>query len=202
MILDWLRWWIGFVIPLLCLGECSSGICDEASCINGGTCTAVRADSYICLCPLGFKGRHCEDGEKEASWWRFLSKYSFTLMKVFISVHLAKPHAFLWDNIALLGGMRESSFTKLEHLWVSTCQTSQRYVHFKMLPGQALVGFSWLLNNFKKPRFVWSVIRQNSKHPLLMLLRLSDSLREKVGKICITSVMGQKWSSHFSILII
>lgn len=57
-----------FVIPILCLGECSSGICDEASCINGGTCTADKADSYICLCPLGFKGRHCEDGEKEASW--------------------------------------------------------------------------------------------------------------------------------------
>ena len=57
----------GFVIPILYLGECSSGICDEASCINGGTCTASRADSYICLCPLGFRGRHCEDGEKEAS---------------------------------------------------------------------------------------------------------------------------------------
>lgn len=53
--------------PVLCLGECSSGICDETSCIHGGTCTAVRADNYICLCPLGFKGRHCEDGEKEAS---------------------------------------------------------------------------------------------------------------------------------------
>lgn len=55
------------VIPILRLGECSSGICDEASCINGGTCTADRADAYICLCPLGFKGRHCEDGEEEAS---------------------------------------------------------------------------------------------------------------------------------------
>lgn len=46
------------------LGECSSGICDEASCINGGTCTTSKADRYICLCPLGFKGRHCEEGEQ------------------------------------------------------------------------------------------------------------------------------------------
>lgn len=58
---DMRPWPLGTALSGADVGECSSGICDEASCINGGTCTAVRADSYICLCPLGFKGRHCED---------------------------------------------------------------------------------------------------------------------------------------------
>ncbi|XP_066096102.1 pikachurin isoform X2 [Saccopteryx bilineata] len=59
--IDMRPWPLGRALSGADVGECSSGICDETSCINGGTCTAVRADSYICLCPLGFKGRHCED---------------------------------------------------------------------------------------------------------------------------------------------
>ncbi|XP_044537322.1 pikachurin [Gracilinanus agilis] len=59
--IDMRPWPLGKTLSGADIGECSSGICDEASCINGGTCTAVKADSYICLCPLGFKGRHCED---------------------------------------------------------------------------------------------------------------------------------------------
>ncbi|XP_058536033.1 pikachurin [Ochotona princeps] len=59
--IDMRPWPLGRALNGADVGECSSGICDEASCINGGTCTAVKADSYICLCPLGFKGRHCED---------------------------------------------------------------------------------------------------------------------------------------------
>ncbi|XP_015450801.1 pikachurin isoform X3 [Pteropus alecto] len=58
---DMRPWPLGKALSGADVGECSSGICDEASCINGGTCTADKADSYICLCPLGFKGRHCED---------------------------------------------------------------------------------------------------------------------------------------------
>ncbi|XP_006889604.1 PREDICTED: pikachurin [Elephantulus edwardii] len=59
--IDMRPWPLGKVLSGADVGECSSGICDEALCINGGTCTATKADSYICLCPLGFKGRHCED---------------------------------------------------------------------------------------------------------------------------------------------
>uniref|UniRef100_A0ABM5FU47 Pikachurin isoform X2 n=1 Tax=Pogona vitticeps TaxID=103695 RepID=A0ABM5FU47_9SAUR len=59
--IDMRPWPLGKALSGADVGECSSGICDEASCINGGTCTASKADRYICLCPLGFKGRHCEE---------------------------------------------------------------------------------------------------------------------------------------------
>ncbi|EMP30275.1 Pikachurin [Chelonia mydas] len=60
-IVDMRPWPLGKALSGADVGECSSGICDEASCINSGTCTASQADSYVCLCPLGFKGRHCEE---------------------------------------------------------------------------------------------------------------------------------------------
>ncbi|CAM4555110.1 pikachurin isoform X1 [Lepidochelys kempii] len=60
-IVDMRPWPLGKALSGADVGECSSGICDEASCINSGTCTASQADSYMCLCPLGFKGRHCEE---------------------------------------------------------------------------------------------------------------------------------------------
>ncbi|POI34665.1 hypothetical protein CIB84_001583, partial [Bambusicola thoracicus] len=59
--IDMRPWPLGKALSGADVGECSSGICDEASCINSGTCTASKADSYICLCPLGFKGHHCEE---------------------------------------------------------------------------------------------------------------------------------------------
>lgn len=59
--IDMRPWPLGKALNGADVGECSSGICDEAACVNGGTCTSSKADSYICLCPLGFKGRHCEE---------------------------------------------------------------------------------------------------------------------------------------------
>ncbi|XP_028917091.1 pikachurin [Ornithorhynchus anatinus] len=58
---DMRPWPLGKALSGADVGECSSGVCDTASCVNGGTCTADGADSHVCLCPLGFKGRHCED---------------------------------------------------------------------------------------------------------------------------------------------
>lgn len=44
-------------------GECSDSVCDQVYCANGGVCFANRADGYICLCPLGFRGALCEESE-------------------------------------------------------------------------------------------------------------------------------------------
>lgn len=46
-------------------GECSDNVCDLVSCANGGGCFANRADGFICLCPLGFRGTLCEESESQ-----------------------------------------------------------------------------------------------------------------------------------------
>ncbi|XP_055079968.1 LOW QUALITY PROTEIN: pikachurin [Periophthalmus magnuspinnatus] len=43
------------------IGECNDSVCDLVTCANGGVCYANRADGYICLCPLGFRGALCEE---------------------------------------------------------------------------------------------------------------------------------------------
>uniref|UniRef100_A0AAR2JH09 EGF like, fibronectin type III and laminin G domains n=1 Tax=Pygocentrus nattereri TaxID=42514 RepID=A0AAR2JH09_PYGNA len=43
------------------LSGCSQNVCEEVICANGGVCFPTRADSYICLCPLGYRGVHCEE---------------------------------------------------------------------------------------------------------------------------------------------
>lgn len=56
---NWFESHIMCVLP----GECSDSVCDLVSCANGGVCFANRADGYICLCPLGFRGALCEESE-------------------------------------------------------------------------------------------------------------------------------------------
>ncbi|XP_032872922.1 pikachurin-like, partial [Amblyraja radiata] len=48
------------------VGECSAGLCRGVVCANGGSCVANSADSYLCLCPLGYRGRHCQEAVTEA----------------------------------------------------------------------------------------------------------------------------------------
>ena len=156
---DRFTWWISFVIHVLYLGECSSGICDEASCINGGTCTASKADSYICLCPLGFRGRHCEDGEKDANWWQFLSLLLIPVGVIFHQCIFSKvPCIFMgltllcwegWENL-FSNQVEVSSYVKVANwpkdkliLWCSWAD--------------ALVSSSWPSSNSEKPIFVWFV---------------------------------------------
>uniref|UniRef100_A0A096MFM1 EGF like, fibronectin type III and laminin G domains n=1 Tax=Poecilia formosa TaxID=48698 RepID=A0A096MFM1_POEFO len=54
-------WPLGKALSGADIGECSDRVCDMVSCANGGVCFANRADGYICLCPLGFKGALCEE---------------------------------------------------------------------------------------------------------------------------------------------
>uniref|UniRef100_A0A3Q4BDR2 Uncharacterized protein n=1 Tax=Mola mola TaxID=94237 RepID=A0A3Q4BDR2_MOLML len=54
-------WPLGKALSGADIGECSESVCDLVSCGNGGVCFANRADGYICLCPLGFRGALCEE---------------------------------------------------------------------------------------------------------------------------------------------
>uniref|UniRef100_A0A3P8QGE7 EGF like, fibronectin type III and laminin G domains n=1 Tax=Astatotilapia calliptera TaxID=8154 RepID=A0A3P8QGE7_ASTCA len=54
-------WPLGSALSGADIGECSDNVCDLVSCANGGVCFANRADGYICLCPLGFRGALCEE---------------------------------------------------------------------------------------------------------------------------------------------
>uniref|UniRef100_A0A8C4NQ29 Pikachurin n=1 Tax=Dicentrarchus labrax TaxID=13489 RepID=A0A8C4NQ29_DICLA len=54
-------WPLGRALSGADIGECSDSVCDLVSCANGGVCFANRADGYICLCQLGFRGALCEE---------------------------------------------------------------------------------------------------------------------------------------------
>ncbi|OCU02588.1 pikachurin isoform X2 [Xenopus laevis] len=59
--IDMRQWPLGKALSGADVGDCSTGVCDGAPCVNGGTCQVRTADLYLCLCPAGFRGRLCEE---------------------------------------------------------------------------------------------------------------------------------------------
>ncbi|KAJ7994325.1 hypothetical protein DPEC_G00264700 [Dallia pectoralis] len=59
--MDLRAWPLGSALSGADIGECSDSVCEKVTCANGGLCFANRADGYICLCPLGFRGALCEE---------------------------------------------------------------------------------------------------------------------------------------------
>ncbi|XP_018606960.2 pikachurin-like [Scleropages formosus] len=59
--IDLRPWPLGRALGGADVGECSDSICKDVTCLNGGICFANRADRFICLCPLGFRGLLCQE---------------------------------------------------------------------------------------------------------------------------------------------
>uniref|UniRef100_A0A3B3T6L7 EGF like, fibronectin type III and laminin G domains n=1 Tax=Paramormyrops kingsleyae TaxID=1676925 RepID=A0A3B3T6L7_9TELE len=68
-VVDLRPWPLGDALSGADIGECSDGVCEEVTCANGGVCFANRADGYICLCPLGFRGPLCQESFLLALPW-------------------------------------------------------------------------------------------------------------------------------------
>ncbi|CAL1534930.1 unnamed protein product, partial [Lymnaea stagnalis] len=49
-------------VPATSLGDCKPGtsLCDQTTCLNGGTCLVVRHE-YFCICKEGYSGERCEE---------------------------------------------------------------------------------------------------------------------------------------------
>lgn len=43
------------------VGECTLPLCQESPCLHGGTCSLIRPDRHVCLCPLGRYGESCQE---------------------------------------------------------------------------------------------------------------------------------------------
>ncbi|XP_067106970.1 pikachurin [Osmerus mordax] len=59
--MDMRPWPIGSALSGADVGVCSASVCADVSCAHGGTCVTCSTDGYLCLCPLGFRGRRCQD---------------------------------------------------------------------------------------------------------------------------------------------
>ncbi|XP_048854246.1 pikachurin isoform X1 [Brienomyrus brachyistius] len=68
-VVDLRPWPLGDALSGADIGECSDGVCEDVACANGGVCFANRADGYICLCPLGFRGPLCQESFLLALPW-------------------------------------------------------------------------------------------------------------------------------------
>ncbi|KAM6986486.1 pikachurin-like [Aplochiton taeniatus] len=58
--IDMKPWPIGWALSGADVGECSMAVCSVVTCANGGTCLASSALD-LCLCPLGYRGRLCQE---------------------------------------------------------------------------------------------------------------------------------------------
>ncbi|XP_017566224.1 pikachurin-like isoform X1 [Pygocentrus nattereri] len=72
--IDMRPWPMGRALSGADVGECSDGVCIDVNCENGGVCYANRADYYVCLCPLGYRGPLCQE-----SFSIFLPHFNETL---------------------------------------------------------------------------------------------------------------------------
>ncbi|KAG8429022.1 hypothetical protein GDO86_018524, partial [Hymenochirus boettgeri] len=88
--IDMRQWPLGRALSGADVGDCSSGVCDKAPCVNGGTCTPRTADSYYCLCPIGFQGRHCEEAFTLA-----IPQFNETVRSFAVAKWPLAPHHYL-----------------------------------------------------------------------------------------------------------
>ncbi|KAG1699824.1 Pikachurin [Nymphon striatum] len=50
----------GYVVEGVDVAECSADVCGKLVCQNGGQCVVSSPDDALCLCPLGYTGKYCQ----------------------------------------------------------------------------------------------------------------------------------------------
>lgn len=111
-------------------GECSYSVCEQVYCANGGVCFPNRADGYICLCPLGFRGALCEERKPTMS-------FSFSALQCFSTVD--RWESMQWGFMFLVSVSIPPGFSLSSPLFNETVfsyavvpwpQSSQSYLSF------------------------------------------------------------------------